>query len=543
MGNTPLVLAEYLRLSLEDRDAKGNLNSESESISGQRKLINSYIGKTPAFMGARIIEFCDDGFSGTNFNRPQFVKLMEAVRRGEINCILVKDLSRFGRNYIEVGNYLEKVLPFLRVRVISVNDGYDSADPNCMGSLETAFKSLLNDLYSKDVSVKVKNGKRATALQGKFQNPWAPYGYVKSGHNKSVLEVDPEAAPIVKRIFALFLEGMGTVEIARTLNEERIPTRSVHKKKSGDPMRWQYAGEENYWTAAAVHYILIDERYIGSVVYGRLMAKSLASHRTVKAPTENVIVVPDRHEQLVSHSDFYKVQSLIRKQEHYEKSDRPLVGKIKCGVCGHAMPLRTAKEPYFVCGTKWYASDYTCSDMRYTQEELFHILVSALHSQLQAVIQLEAIIKAKSAKKKGTKEQLEKRIAELETALAKWKTEARENFERFTRGILTEDQFVVLQQDSKKQQAELAEQLSEQKEKLSCFKEQQEKLIRFLSKAQLVGALEEITADTLDYFISEVQLYPDNSMQISWSFGDDYAGLLNRMAETEHEDTVERQSA
>lgn len=543
MGTKPLVLAQYLRLSLEDRDAKGNLKSESESISGQRKLIDNFIRKTPTLAGARVVEFCDDGYTGTNFNRPQFQEMLDLARRGEINGILVKDLSRFGRNYIEVGNYLEKVLPFLRVRVISVNDTYDSADPNCTGSLEAAFKSLLNDLYSKDVSVKVKNGKRMAALQGKFQNPWAPYGYVKSAKSKSILEVDPEKAQVVKRIFSMFLEEMGTVQIARTLNDEKIATRSLYKQEICDAMRWQYAGEENYWTAPAIHYILIDEHYIGSVVYGRLKAKSLASHRTVKAPTESVIVVPDCHEQIISYNDFYKAQGLIRKQNHYEKSERPLAGKIKCGICGHAMPLRTAKESYFICGTKWYASDYTCSDMRYLQKDLFDILLTSLRRQLQAVVQLEAIIRAKSAQNKGVKETLQKQIAELESAGLRWKTEMRKNFERFSHGILTEEQFVALQQESKQKQAELSEQLDAQKEKLSCFQEQHQNMIRFLSKAQLVGAINEITTEVLDYFINEVNLYPDSSMQISWSFGDDYSRLLERITQEENEDFQKERSA
>lgn len=179
----------------------------------------------------------DDSYSGANFERPAMQRLPAAARVGAVNRVVVKDLSRFGRNYMEVGNFLKKVLPFFGVRFISLNDGCDSQDPRCVGGLDTAFKNLLNDLYSKECFVKVKNGKRTTALQGKYQNPWAPFGYVKSTRERGKLEVDPVATEIVRQIFTLFLEGRGTVEVARILNRDNVPTKSAYRAAKGDKMR------------------------------------------------------------------------------------------------------------------------------------------------------------------------------------------------------------------------------------------------------------------------------------------------------------------
>ena len=474
-----------------------------------------------------LLAFCRYRYHTSLFNRPGMEKLMDMVKAGEINCIIVKDLSRFGRNYVDVGTYLEKVFPFLRVRFISVNDAYDSMDPHCVGSLESAFKNLLNDLYSKDCSVKVKNGKRTTAMQGKFQNPWAPYGYAKSQKDKSRLVVDPEAAQVVKRIFSLFLEGHGTVEIARKLNHELVPTRSVHKKNRGDSMRWQYAGEKNYWTDAAVRYILMDERYIGSVVYGRLKSKGVAAHRNIKAPEEDVIIVPNQHEKIVSPSDFYKVQEMFRRQTHYEKTGRPLTGKIKCGVCGHAMPLRPAKEPYFVCATKWYDSNFRCSELHYPQSSLYGLLLESLRQQVKAAVDLKKVVEAKYKNEEPSRLRLTKQIAETETAISRKKESAKAAFERFARGKMTEQEFLSFQQEYKQQMAGSISYLEHLREKLSAVRSQQ-KVLHLLTQTQLTAITEELTYEALDYFISEVRIYPKGEVEITWSFGEDFASVLER---------------
>lgn len=518
----------YLRLSLEDRDIHGKLKEESDSIAGQRKLIQSFIKKTPAFSEAEVVEFCDDGYTGTSTNRPDFQRMIQMARTGEVNCIIVKDLSRFGRNYLDVGHYIEKVLPFLRVRFISINDVYDSADIR-RKTLDVSFKNLLNDLYSRDVSVKVKNGKRIVAMQGKFQSPWAPYGYVKSAKDKRKLEIDPEAAQVVRRIFSLFLEGNGTVGIAKILNREFVPTRSAYKYHKGEKMRWQYSGNKNYWTSSGVHYILTDKHYVGSIVHGRLMAKGLATHRTVKAPEEDLIVVENCHEPIISQVDFDRAQSMIHKQGHYERTGRPLTGKIKCGICGHAMPLRQAKQPYLVCGTKWYASNYSCSEMRYILDDIYSLLLKSLQQQVQAAVELEVIAKAKCPKGKDTKTQLSKQLIEQESAMDKWKKTIRESFERFSKGEISEQEFIILQREGKEKQAEIAEEIQGLKEQIAALVEAGRGRLHFISEVKFSAS--EITVEMLDSFIEEVRLYPDDSMQINWSFADDYVRLLEQFSQ------------
>ena len=210
------TICAYMRLSKEDSDVFGR-KIESGSISSQRRLIMDYINKQREFAGCNVIERCDDGISGRYFDtRPQFTEMIELAKKGKINCIIVKDCSRFGRDYVELGDYLEQLFPFLGVRFIAINDHYDSDKTE--GGLDIAFKNLVYDIYSRDLSKKVRASRKQMASQGKYIAGQTLYGYRKKKKNKHQLEIDPEAAAIVREIFDMRIAGVGLTEIARNLN-------------------------------------------------------------------------------------------------------------------------------------------------------------------------------------------------------------------------------------------------------------------------------------------------------------------------------------
>ena len=225
-------LAEYFRLSVEDGDViSDDAKAESDSISHQRELVTRYVRDKQLYPAVQILEFVDDGYSGTNFDRPAVKEMLSLVREGKICCIIVKDLSRFGRNYLEVGDYLEQIFPFMGVRFIAINDGYDSNDHiGTTGGIEIAFKSLLYDMYSKDLSEKMRSSLLVRRKRGEFIGPRAPFGYQFS-ENKKVLAVDEVAAQYVRRIFGLACEGYGTGKIAQILNKEKMPTPGWYKNQ------------------------------------------------------------------------------------------------------------------------------------------------------------------------------------------------------------------------------------------------------------------------------------------------------------------------
>lgn len=299
-----MTIALYLRLSSEDNDG----TTESESISNQRDLLLHYIHNSPDLCSANVTEFCDDGWSGKNFDRPVVKELLERTKRGEIQCILVKDISRFGRDYITVGNYITRVFPFLNVRFIAVNDNFDSSRREDIYSLDTSFRALIYDMYSRDASKKVKTAKQRLAKRGVNINPVAPFGYVKDLNDRHKLVPDPRIADIVRQIFTLIADGNTTEAVAKILNSEGVPPPSRFKAgTSSEHANWH----NDYWCPAAVGRIARDNQYIGSFVYGKRVRPGIGAHQQLTTDLDERIIVDDCHEPLVTKKLFDKAQEQL----------------------------------------------------------------------------------------------------------------------------------------------------------------------------------------------------------------------------------------
>ena len=302
--------ALYIRLSKEDGD-----KAESNSVSNQRDLIYSFL------KDKKDIQVCDekvdDGYSGVGFDRPALISMLEDVKQGKINCIIVKDLSRFGRNYIETGNYLEIVFPVLNVRFIAVNDNYDSnkLESNALQPLDTMIKGIINEAYAKDISRKIFTAKEIQRRNGLYYGNVPPYGYLKDPAEPHRLIVNPETSPTVKQIFQRKLEGMGSFQIARLLNESNIPS----------PMRYQFlAGavkapryENSIWQGITVKTILRNRTYTGDLAMGkkrRNLSANLTKTRNI--PCEDWTITEYTHEAIISRETFFEVQRVcMREQE------------------------------------------------------------------------------------------------------------------------------------------------------------------------------------------------------------------------------------
>lgn len=339
-------IAIYLRLSEEDYHKV----DESVSIVNQRDYIKSYIQTESSLKSCEIEEYVDDGYSATNTNRPSFLRLIEDIKSGKVGTIIVKDMSRFSRDYILLGDYLSNIFPFLKIRFIAINDCYDSINENGNGlDMDTQFKTLYYDLFSKELSEKVRSSIRQIKSQGKNINWAAPFGYIKDPKDKHSIIIDEKTAFIVKEAFDLLLKGYSYIQVANIFNEKGYITRSERKEelKLSDYTGNLITGSEvkkRVWTNAAISQITRNELYTGDYVYNKYKETRIGRRKKILLPEEEWKVIHNTHEAIISREDFDEVKSIKEKRKFYvytgKKNRSIFSGKIFCKECGRPMSFR-----------------------------------------------------------------------------------------------------------------------------------------------------------------------------------------------------------
>ena len=349
-------VAIYLRLSKDDGDISfsDSKKLESNSIHNQRELLISYLKKHPEM--ELYDEYKDDGWTGTNFERPDFRRMMEDVRAGKVNCILVKDLSRFGRDYIECGKYIEKIFPQLGIRFIALNDGFDTQSSNSTDSIVIPFKNLINDSYSRDISIKVRSNLEVKRRQGEFISNFAVYGYKKDKENKNHLVVDEYAAGIVQDIFKWAIEGHSPGSIALRLNQLGVLSPMEYKKSQGSKYKSKFkTGAQAKWSHVAVRRILQNEIYTGTMVQGRRTTPNHKTKKFIYKDQNDWVRVEGTHEAIISRPQFDLVQQILQEDTRASTENatvHPYCGRIFCGDCGAPIVRKTAVSDgamYIMC--------------------------------------------------------------------------------------------------------------------------------------------------------------------------------------------------
>ncbi|MDE7245707.1 MAG: recombinase family protein [Oscillospiraceae bacterium] len=521
------TIARYLRISSEDVDIKSSEKLESNSISNQRNLLNDYIKRTPEFDGAEIIEFCDDGWSGKNFERPAVQKMLQQARQGKIQCIIVKDMSRFGRDYLIVGNYISRVFPFLGVRFIAVNDGIDSIRPMDIDSLDTSFKALLYDYYSRDLSRKVRSAKRLRAQQGEYMCTYAPYGYSKDPNKKNHLVIDPPAAEIVRRIFHMVAEGRSTVQTAKVLNQEGILTPMRYKRAAGcSNTVWNCVREENFWTNHAVIEIIRDECYLGKAVQGKRFYDIVGQRHSVKVCKKDWIVVSDTHEGIVTQEEFDRAQAAVKKFVERESVNKPMRRKVRCGTCGHAMTrMGAVKHPYYICHTSRVTDVFSCFTERIAEADIFDVLLVDLRTQAETAVELERIWEEKHQCKKKDIGAIRKSLSRLKESLAQQKQQMTKLYEQFGLGEISKAEYLATKAAANQQRDSTIAKISELEAALENTGAEGNLDNRFVSSFQKYTEVQEITGEIVEDLLKEIIVYPEGRLEIVWNYREE----LNRM--------------
>lgn len=522
--------AMYLRISSEDADLRTGEKDESESISNQRSLLREYVSGHAELAGSEILEFCDDGWSGTNFERPAVKELLEQVRRGQINCIVVKDLSRFGRDYLTVGDYISRVFPFLGVRFISINDGFDSSNPLDIDSLDTSFRTLIYDLYSRDLSRRVKSAKKARAERGAFLSPYAPYGYVKDPEDKNHLLVDTEAAAVIRRIFQMAADATKTWQIAAALNGEGISSPKNYKVEAGCTRTpWRSIQEDNFWTANLVAKLLRDERYIGKTVYGKRSRDIVGSTHTVKISRNDWVIVPGRHETIVSEALFEKAQICMREYREREVmtgGGNPLKRKVICGVCGHAMQRDNKKNGSYRCVTKRLNTGFDCSEERVPEADILEAVVDTIQVYAQYAVSIDRLLQTRQEQRQLDRKQAQRQLQTLQSRKARLDKRLQDLYEGLVEGEISRESFAAQKKALTAQAEEIARTVLELERKISGSDDNSNAVIEhFKSYAGITALTKEISTNLLH----SVTIYPDGRMDIRLNLADEIEALLETL--------------
>ena len=505
--------AGYLRLSREDGD-----KAESDSIANQRKLLEQYIHSHPEL---RLVDFYqDDGYTGTNFDRPAFQKMMKDIEQGQVNCVLVKDLSRFGRDYIEVGRYLEREFPAKRVRFIAVNDHVDSQRGRY--DMLLPMKNIFNTQYARDISDKVRSAIHTKQQRGEFVGAFPSYGYRKDPSNHNRLVIDPSAAQVVRRIFDLFEQGWGKIKIAKQLNTEGIPSPSEYKRILGERYHnGRKIDQTTYWTYATIHRILQNQMYAGNMEQGRNYRPTMHG-KAVQLDRADWTIVPDTHEAIIAPEQWERVQTLLQKrtrQLDFQSNQSPFAGFLRCGDCGRAMvKTKSAGGVYYSCGSYKRYGPTVCTKHSISHSVLEQIVLEDLNQIIASVQNLQSL--AAETEKRSSREQQGEQ-GRLEGGLERLYRLKKLAYEDYRDGLIRRDDFLRYQTDYEQQERELSAQL----QKLKEAQEEDLLLHPWVQSLLQHGRLTSLDRITVAETVKQILIFEDGHIEITYTFSNEL-GLL-----------------
>lgn len=525
-----MTIAIYLRLSEADGDLGIDGKDESNSIENQRMLLHHYIEARDDLAG-EIIEYVDDGYSGTNFNRPAFKRMIEDAKKGKIQVIIVKDLSRLGRDYVVAGDYIEQIFPLLQVRFIAANNGYDSAghaDGNV--GFDLAVSNLINTFYSRDLSKKIKAANKIRWKKGISTSGHAPFGYLKSPDEKGKFVVDPEAGKIVRFIFDKALEGKNTKEIAFLLNENHYPTPWVYNqsKKNWRLAEPVTAENERLWEIPMVCRVLRKYDYTGAMVMGRKRSLTVGARKGKSQPESEWIIVEGVHEPIVTHEEFEQANMVIRQKKHRDYvivQNYPLKGKVRCGNCRKCLYYEaTTYKEYFVCRHGKQVGRYSkCCTEEYPVKHIEEVVLRALREFL-AILEWLGVKAGEQTKlqMKATK----KRQKSLSEELDKLKAEKIRQYEFYADGIITREQYIRKKSDLNDFMEKLESDCKTRREEFDYQSELWETASNMNAIAKKFAGEQRLSRPMVEAFIENVYIYDSNRIEIIFLHEDEIAKLI-----------------
>jgi len=532
------VTAKYVRIS-----SKSEIEKATESVENQKSLLDEYIRQNQDEF-SQVNTYVDIGLTGTNFERPGFEEMMNAVKAGIIKCIIVKDLSRFGRNFIETCDYIENILPFFNIRFISVTDGFDTAKSSLTDyQFLMPIKNMINEYYARDISVKERSAKKTLRKRGCFIGAHPIYGYIKDPADNHKLLIDSEAAQNVKKIFDLAEEELSDIAIAKYLNTSGIVSPAKYKFDKGIWHSEKYA--KSLWYPQTVAAILKSRTYIGDMVQGVWLSDEMKGKKRL-IPEEEQDTVPNMHEPIISDEQFYRVRTIrSRRHEKYlsdmgvwalnrkadDRTDNILKGKVFCSDC------KTAMERTFVgdCTDKYrffcsvYEKTGECSRKYLAEKELHSILFVLIEKRIELILGIKKLLQGKQPEQRREIEHLNDEISVLSENIQHLGRMKKALYGDWKAGVLDKKEFLFMKQHygdkviSAQQQLETLE-----NKKKECL----ERSISKNSVIESVAAIadtEVLTKDIVDLLIDRIEVYGYRQIKVYFKFEDELDGLLESL--------------
>lgn len=506
------ITALYCRLSVDDE-----LNGESNSITHQKEMLEEYAQKNNFY---NIKFYVDDGYSGTSFNRPAFKELIKNIDSGIVGTVIVKDMSRLGRDYLKVGYYSEVYFGEAGVHFIAVNDNVDNTIEN--DSDFTPFRNIMNEWYAKDTSKKVRAVIRAKGMSGKSTCNCPPYGYIKDENGNWLVE--KEAAEIVKKIYRLCIEGYGPMQISKKLNAQKAISPVVWKNKVGWKYKLEKVDHPELWTVSAIRRILSNPIYLGNTVNFRTKKKSYKSHSVVYLPKDEWVIFEDTHEAIIDRDTFDTVQKLregVRRRVSIDGEMSIFSGLLYCADCGAKMYLnrhRGSEKDAFNCASYRKEKERTCTSHYIT----LHAIEDIVLYDLQRVLgmakgqETEFVSMLQEKNKKMTKSDLSEKAKECDEAekrIAVLDRIIQNLYEDKVSGTLSEERFIKLSKNYESEQAELTDKVKFLKEELMAVQKETADINKFMRLIKRYTEITELNAEIVRTFIDKIYVHKGKKAQ------------------------------
>ena len=527
--------AIYVRISKEDLQA-AQVGRESNSITNQKQLILDYLRDKPEFniVSIRI----DDGYTGTNYDRPAFQEMLEDIKAGRVNCVVVKDLSRFGREYINAGKYIQRLFPVLGVRLISVNDRIDTITFDESSEMSITLRNLMNDNYSRDISMKIRSHLDVKRRHGDYTGSYTPYGYLKCPDNHNKLEPDPYAARVVQDIFAWKIEGFSNAAIAKKLNEQHILSPLEYKRSIGVPFYSGFrAKDQSLWSAVTIARILSNPIYVGTLRQGVRRRPNYKLRQPIRVDEKEWITVEDAHEAIISDHTFelaVRIANLDTRCSPRAEKVSPLAGLLECGEC-HAPVVKYGYKTLTRYRCSSVKTSTKCSLGTIDGNHLAAVVLNTLREHIRLILVMDGCLAEiqKAPYQKANIAKCEERRDKLNQDLTRYRGLKASLYEDMKDGVITREDFLEIRSEYDARIADVLIALEQIERELDIYLSGTGSSSQWMQDFIRHKDVTELTRAVAVECIEKVSVHSKNRITITFTHAQDFARLQTALLEYE----------